>query len=364
MPSRKARAADADDEFVRHLIVSPGADWLSGSIRVLVLQMREGRQMLHRRNLLKLSTLGSLGSLMKMQLARAQSQANSEARPRTRIVFLGTKGGPRVETGRSNPANLIEINGTRIVLDCGMGVSHQLAEAKVPLTSLKYVLISHHHSDHNLEYGNLVYNAWVAGLSTPIHSFGPKGLQDMTRIFWELNKFDVETRIADEGRPDPRPLLIAKDIDADGEVLKSDDFTITAFRTPHPPITDNFAYKFTTGDGVIVFSSDTEYNPKLAEFAKGADVLVHEALYAPFVDKIVALIKNGATLGKHLRASHTIAQDVGKIATAAGVKLLVLSHLVPGDIEVTDDQWIAAVRETYSGKVIVAKDLMELALPV
>ena len=320
--------------------------------------------MLHRRNLLKLSTLGSLASLMKLPLARAQSEAKSETKPRTRIVFLGTKGGPRVEMGRSNPANLIEINGTRIVLDCGMGVSHQLAAAKVPLTSLKYILISHHHSDHNLEYGNLFYNAWVTGLSTPIHSFGPKGLEEMTKTFWELNKFDVETRIADEGRPDPRPLLIARNIDADGEVLKTDDFTITAFRTPHPPITDNFAYKFTTADGVIVFSSDTEYNPKLAEFAHGADVLVHEALYAPFVDKLVARIKNGATLGKHLRASHTTAQDVGRIATAAGVKLLVLSHLVPGDIEVTDDQWIAAVRETYSGKVIVAKDLMELTLPV
>ena len=94
-------------------------------------------------------------------------------------MFLGTKGGPRVETGRSNPANLIEINGTRIVLDCGMGVSHQLAEAQVSLTSLKYILISHHHSDHNLEYGNLVYNAWVSGLTTPIHSFGPKGLEGM-----------------------------------------------------------------------------------------------------------------------------------------------------------------------------------------
>ena len=320
--------------------------------------------MMHRRNLLKLSTLGSLASLMKLPLAHAQSEANSGAKPRTRIVFLGTKGGPRVEMGRSNPANLIEINGTRIVLDCGMGVSHQLAAATVPLTSLKYILISHHHSDHNLEYGNLFYNAWVAGLSTPIHSFGPKGLEDMTRTYWELNKFDVETRITDEGRPDPRSLLIAKDIDTDGEVLKTGDFTITAFRTPHPPITDNFAYKFTTPDGVIVFSSDTEYNPKLAEFAKGADVLVHEALYAPFVDKLVARIKNGATLGKHLRASHTTAQDVGRIAAAAGVKLLVLSHLVPGDIEVTDDQWIAAVRESYAGKVIIAKDLMELALPV
>ena len=316
--------------------------------------------MFHRRNLLKLSTLASLASLTTMPSAHSQSKA----KPRTRIVFLGTKGGPRVETGRSNPANLIEINGTRIVLDCGMGVSHQLAEAKVPLTSLHHILISHHHSDHNLEYGNLVYNAWAAGLSTPIHSFGPNGIDDMTKTYWELNKFDVLTRIADEGRPDPRPLLIARDIDADGEVLKTDDFAITAFRTPHPPITDNFAYKFTTPDGVIVFSSDTVYNPKLAEFAKGADVLVHEALYAPFVDKLVARVKNGATLGKHLLASHTTAQDAGRIATAAGVKLLVLSHLVPGDLDVTDDQWIAAVRENYSGRVSVAKDLMELALPV
>src|SRR5256885_1176221 len=98
---------------------------------------------------------GTLASQIKMPHAQAQS----EAKARTRIVFLGTKGGPRVEVGRSNPANLIEINGTRIVLDCGMGVSHQLVAAKVPLNSVKYILISHHHSDHNLEYGNLVYNA-------------------------------------------------------------------------------------------------------------------------------------------------------------------------------------------------------------
>jgi ribonuclease BN (tRNA processing enzyme) len=316
--------------------------------------------MLHRRDLLRLSALGGLAAMAGMSAAAAQTPA----KPRTRIVFLGTKGGPRVGTGRSNPANLIEIGGTRIVLDCGMGVSHQLVEAHVPLPSIKYILIGHHHSDHNLEYGNLVYNAWVAGLSTPIHSFGPKGIEAMTRTYWELNKFDVETRIADEGRPDPRKLLIAKDIDADGEVLKGDDFTVTAFRTPHPPITDNFAYKFTTPDGVIVFSSDTEYNPKLAEFAKGADVLVHEALYAPFVDRIVASVKNGATLGKHLRDSHTTTEDVGRIAAAAGIKRLVLSHLVPGDIDVTDEQWIAGVRRSYSGQVIVAKDLMELALPI
>ena len=94
------------------------------------------------------------------------------------------------------------------------------------------------------------------------------GIEAMTRTYWELNKFDIETRIADEGRADLRPLLIAKDITDDGVVLQTADVKVTAFRTPHPPISDNFAYKFETPDGIIVFSSDTAYNPKLAEFAK------------------------------------------------------------------------------------------------
>ena len=72
-------------------------------------------------------------------------------------------------------------------------------------------------------------------------------------------------------------------------------------------------------------------NPKLAEFAKGADVLVHECLYIPAVDRLVAKTKNGATLKKHLLDSHTSTEDVGRIAAAAGVKTLVLSHFVPGD---------------------------------
>jgi len=285
--------------------------------------------------------------------------------PRTRIVFLGTKGGPRVGIGASNPANLVVANGVPYVIDCGMGISRQLVSAGVPIPSVKYIFITHHHSDHNLEYGNLAYNAWAAGLSTPIHSFGPAGLEQMTRDFWQLNKFDVDTRIEDEGRPDPRKLLIAKDIAADGVVLQTDDIKVTAFRTPHPPIVDNFAYKFETPDGVIVFSSDTNYNPRLAEFARGADVLVHECLYLPAVDRLVVKTKNGATLKQHLLASHTTTEDVGRIAAAAGVKVLVLSHFVPGDDPlVTDDNWTEDVKKNYSGRIIVAKDLMELKLPV
>jgi ribonuclease BN (tRNA processing enzyme) len=314
--------------------------------------------MIDRRNALKLA----LGGAAALAASAALAQA---ARPRTRIVFLGTKGGPRVGVGASNPANLVVVNDMPFVVDCGMGVSRQLVNAGMPIPSIKYIFITHHHSDHNLEYGNLFYNAWAAGLSTPIHSFGPKGIEAMTKAYWELNKLDVETRIEDEGRPDPRKLLIAKDINEDGVVLKASDVTVTALRTPHPPIVDNFAYRFETPDGTVVFSSDTSYNPKLAEFAKGADVLVHECLYLPAVARLVARTKNGATLKKHLLESHTTTEDVGRIAAAAGVKVLVLSHFVPGDDPlVTDDNWTEDVKKNFSGRIVVAKDLMELKLPV
>src|SRR6202171_1940030 len=314
--------------------------------------------MIDRRDALKLA-LGSAAALASPVLAQ------TPAKPRTRIIFLGTKGAPVSTRGASNPANLVVVNDTPYVIDCGAGVSRQLVAAGVPIQSVKYIFISHHHSDHNLEYGNLFYNAWAAGLSTPIHSFGPKGIEAMTKTYWELNKFDVETRIDDEARPDPRKLLIAKDITEDGVVLQTADVKVTAFRTPHPPIVDSFAYKFETPDGTIVFSSDTAYNPKLAEFAKGADVLVHECLYLPAVDRLVAKTKNGATLKKHLMESHTTTEDGGRIATAAGVQVLVMSHFVPADDPlVTDDNWTEEVKKNFSGRIVVAKDLMELKLPV
>jgi ribonuclease BN (tRNA processing enzyme) len=314
--------------------------------------------MIGRRGVLKLSLAGAAGLTAPRVFAQMK-------KPRTRLVLLGTKGGPRIGLNASNPANLVMVNDVPFVVDCGAGVSHQLVAAGVPIPSLKYIFITHHHSDHNLEYGNLFYNAWAAGLSTPIYSYGPAGLEQMTRTYWELNKFDVETRIADEGRPDPRKLLIAKDINDDGMVLQTADVKVTAFRTPHPPITDNFAYKFKTPDGTIVFSSDTNYNPKLAEFAKGADVLVHECMYLPAVDRLVLKTKNGATLKKHLLESHTTTEDVGRIAAAANVKVLVLSHFVPGDFpDITDDDWARDVKTNYSGRIIVGKDLMEIALPV
>src|SRR3979490_1026142 len=145
--------------------------------------------------------------------ALAPLRAQVPAKPKTRLILLGTGGGPRViAKGRANAADLIVAQGVSHGRDCGEGVAHQLVRAGVALNTLRYVFITHHHSDHNLDYGNLVYDAWVAGLRAPVDTYGPPPIKAMTEAYWQLNRFDIETRVADEGRPDLRKLVTAHEL--------------------------------------------------------------------------------------------------------------------------------------------------------
>jgi ribonuclease BN (tRNA processing enzyme) len=296
-----------------------------------------------------------------LALAHRVPLAFGQEKKNTRLILLGTKGGPRVGGERSNPSNLLLINGVPYVVDCGAGTSRQLVAAGVPLNRLRYLFFTHLHSDHMLEYGPLVYNGWATGLRTRVDAYGPPPLKSATQAFWDYMKFDVETRIADEGRPDPRPLLVANELDAPGAVMQNEDVKVTSALVSHPPIARAYAYRFDTRDRSIVFSGDTTFAPSLVTLAKGADVLVHEILYPPGVDRLLAKVPNAATLRKHLIDSHTVPEDVGRVAAQAGVKTLVLSHFVPGDDpEVTDAMWTEGVRKHFDGTIVVGKDLLEI----
>ncbi len=97
------------------------------------------------------------------------------------------------------------------------------------------------------------------------------------------------------------------------------------------------------------------------KLARGADVLVHSSVYVPAVDRLVARVQNATALKASILANKTSAEDVGRVAQEAGVKILVLSHLVPADDpEVTDQMWIDAARTHFRGLVIVGKDLLEI----
>jgi len=288
--------------------------------------------------------------------------AVSQEKKSTRVILLGTKGGPRVgEAGRSNPSTLVMINDVPYLVDCGYGVSKQLITAKVALDRLRYLFITHHHSDHNLEFGPLIYNTWITGLPAHIDAYGPTGLTKMADDFFNYLKFDIDTRIVDEGRTDPRKLVTVHEIEKPGVVMVNDDVKVSMCLVRHPPIKQAFAYRFDAKDRSVVISGDTAYAPELAEFASGADVLVHEVMYLPGIEALLKRLPNATRLREHLMAAHTLPEDVGKIATQAGVKTLVLSHFVPGDdASITDEQWSEGVRRHYKGQVIVGKDLMEI----
>ena len=286
----------------------------------------------------------------------------SQQKKPTRVVLLGTKGGPSVgRSGRSNPATLLVINDVPYLVDCGYGATRQLVSAGVAVSKLRYILITHQHSDHNIEFGPLVYNAWITGVPVRIDAYGPPGLKRMARDFFNYLKFDIDVRIVDEGRPDPRHLVTTHDVAKPGVVLVNDDVKVSACLVRHPPIKKSYAYRFDAHDRSIVISGDTAYAPELAEFARDADVLIHEVMYLPGIERLLHQLPNAKRLREHLMAAHTLPEDVGKIAAQANVKTLVLSHFVPGDDpSITDDEWSAGVRAHFKGRIIVGKDLMEV----
>lgn len=280
---------------------------------------------------------------------------------RMRVIILASGGGPRPRRDRGATAHAVIVDGVLYVVDCGNGVARQLAQAGVPLPSLRHVFVTHHHSDHNADYGNLLWLAWASGLATRVDAWGPPPLERMTRLFLEMNAYDIDTRIADEGRPPLAPLIHVHELTQAAPVMRDERVTVTAALVDHPPVVPAFAFRFDGPDRSVVFSGDTTRSDNLVRLAQGADVLIHETLWVPAVDRLVARNPHATMLKKHIIDSHTAVEDVGRVAAAAGVRTLVLSHLVPADDPtITDDMWIGAARPHFTGDIMVARDGMEI----
>lgn len=279
----------------------------------------------------------------------------------SRLILLGTGGGPAPKPNRAAPGQAIIVNGVTYLVDCGNGIGQQMAKARIKFSSLRTIFITHHHSDHNADYGNVLLLGWATDLHTPVDTYGPPPLARMTRLFLELNDVDIRTRIADEGRPPLANLIHPHEITRPGVVMRDENVTVTAALVQHPPLFPAFAYRFDCPDRSIVISGDTRYSDNLIALAKGADVLVHEVMYVPAIEKLIAIEPNATRLREHLLAAHTTTEEVGRVATAAAVKTLVLSHFVPGGYPfIPDDVWFDAVRPFFGGRLVVGHDLQEL----
>lgn len=285
----------------------------------------------------------------------------------TRVVTLGTLGGPLPSLNRSQSANALIVNDRVYLVDAGPGVVRQLTAAGIDYRKAGRIFITHNHDDHNAGWGFLMGVQWETGLVAYTHVYGPHGTESMLKGYLQYMAPNARIRQGDSPRAStPEELFRAYDYTA-GLVYQDDLVTVTAIENCHyapnsrrNPADKSYALKFKTRDKVVVFSGDTGRCPVLTEFARGADLLLHEVID-------LALIRNrlGRSLPtpavdaimRHMADEHTTAEDVGRLAEAAGVKKLVLTHLIPGGDE-PDSVYTDAVKRHYKGPVTVARDLM------
>ena len=213
-----------------------------------------------------------------------------------------------------------------------------------------------------------------------IHAENPSpGTHDLVASIVAGMAADLNIRVRSEGVPDIRQFFQAHDIVVPAGVVKDPNtdpappmepfvvwqdarVKVSAILVPHGLVYPNFAYRFDTAAGSVVFSGDTAVSDNLVKLARGADILVHEAIDPAWVDHIVGAKPWDArqqALATQLLHAHATPIEVGDVATLAGVKTLVLSHLVPGDAPA--EHWLQA-SQTFKGPVVLGQDLMRLPL--
>lgn len=280
------------------------------------------------------------------------------------VAFLGVKGGPAIRPGSNMPTSILVRLGSRnILIDAGLGAARAVCDQGVALTALDAILVTHLHSDHYLELGPLLHTAWTAGLDRPLPVYGPPRLSQYWSAFLRSMEDDIALRIEDEGRPDLSSLVEIRPIETDNSI-DLPGVSVRAIENDHPPVEPSYALRLESAAKTVVLSGDTAFMPDMAEFAKDADLLVHEAMLTDGVDALVAKVPNGGDrLREHILCSHTSAQDAGRIARDAGAACLALNHFVPDGLPAfTAAHWEAAVRETWDGPLVLGRDGLRIDL--
>lgn len=274
------------------------------------------------------------------------------------LVLLGTGGGPLPSPARFPSSQAIAVNGKLLVIDCGNGVAKQLNAAGLDARDMTHLLVTHHHVDHTADLGYLPIAAWIGGRTEPISVYGPPPTVGALDALIKGYAEDLAHRGRSTGRPSFDSLCRVRDIDQPGVVEESDGVRISCAFVDHPPFEIALAYRVDAGGRSVVVSGDTAPTAALVDLARGADVLVHEVVH-PRILETAALGTNATTIEAHLRRNHTMVEDVGRIARAAGVGTLVLSHLIPHE-GVHDEEWVNAIRPSFDGRIIVGRDLIRI----
>jgi ribonuclease Z len=284
-----------------------------------------------------------------------------------RITLLGT-GTPAPSLQRQSSGYLLEIGDDLIVIDHGPGAHHRLLESGHLAVDVTHAFFSHLHYDHCLDYPRLVLQRWDMGAGgiPDLAVYGPTPIGGMTELlFGEEGVYgpDIGARIEHQSSidvfrsrggkpPRRRPAPRVKEVHA-GDVVEGDGWKATVGHASHvQPQLECLALRFDTDVGSLCYSGDSGACPELVELARGCDVLIHMNHYLSGTEPSAAY---RAACGNH--------RDNAVTAQRAGVKTLVLTHLLPQiDRPGVREQIVHEIQEEFEGRVIWGEDLMQLTL--
>lgn len=296
------------------------------------------------------------------------------ATPKQLSVLLCGTGTPLPDKSRGGPCTLIAAGNRYYLVDAGIDAARNLRLWRIPLEKIAGILVTHFHSDHIAELGEMRLQTWVSGRKTPLPVYGPPGIERVVAGFNEAYALDAGYRTAHHGAkmlPPDAVAMVAKPVvfsGTTGLVLKQGGLTITAILVRHEPATPAYGYRFDFGGRSVVVSGDTVFDEDLAHAAKGADVLVHEALSPEMVGELGAALaaqgqSRSAKIMHDIPGYHTSPVDAARIANEAGAKLLVYTHLLPVlPNGLAERLFLRGVSDVRSSGVLIGKDGLVLRL--
>jgi ribonuclease BN (tRNA processing enzyme) len=269
------------------------------------------------------------------------------------VVTLGT-GTPAPNPDASGPSTAVVVGPRVFVFDAGPGTMRRMAAAGFPIDVVTRLFLTHLHSDHTLGLPDVILTTWVMGRRTAMQVVGPPGTRTMTDHFMAAWADDIRVRTEGLERGQRNGQRVAVHETSGGVVYDSAGVRITAVRAWHGSWPVALGYVVEAPGRRMVISGDARPSPAIESAAHHADVLVHEVYPAVRLKREDR--PGGDDWPKYMKSFHTSDEELGAMAMRAGVRLLVITHVVR--MGGTDDEILAGIRRGgYDGRVLIAKDL-------
>ena len=273
------------------------------------------------------------------------------------LTLLGT-GCPKVDFKRFGPANLISTKKTKILVDCGSGVTQRLDQINISSAEIDALFLTHLHSDHVIDLYQLIISSWHSYRSKPWKIFGPKGTKIFVKKIMSAWKEERSQRIKYEARSSIAAFkIIVKEFSSLG-TIKIKDLNIKYFEVDHKPVKYAYGFNFFHKNKKLTISGDTRPSENVMKYGQLSDVLLHEV----FIDgEIMQTNKMRTSRTLHnVKAYHTPSSLVGKIAKITRCKKLVLTHLVP--TKFNERKLKKVVKSDFGKDPIIGKDLLKIRI--